>query len=74
MYCNQKQNKIMTVKVNTPVSTVIYVILVILKLANVISWSWWVVNIPLYVIGIVGMYAYFYYVNPNNTKSLTIHI
>lgn len=33
----------------------IFIALVVLKLANIISWSWWVVTAPLWVPFILGL-------------------
>ena len=35
---------------------VIQIVLIILKLTNLISWSWWVVLIPLWIIIILLIY------------------
>lgn len=35
---------------------VIQIVLIILKLANLIAWSWWIVLIPLWIIIILLIY------------------
>ena len=47
-------------------STVLFLIFLVLKLCNVITWSWWWVTAPLwigailYVLILVGMFIYYY--------------
>lgn len=37
-----------TLTINFPFFTILFLIFLVLKLTNVISWSWWIVFLPLY--------------------------
>lgn len=39
---------------------VLLIVFVILKLCNVINWSWWIVLIPLWIGIIIGIMRYLY--------------
>ena len=72
----------MKVQVNTPITSFIYIIFIILKLTNIINWSWWYVNIPLFIIILVYIGAFIYYKCKYNkylemlgmTEEITINI
>ena len=50
----------MKVEVKANISIVVWIIFIILKLTKIITWSWWIVNIPLFVIIFVSICAYLY--------------
>tara|TARA_R110000737_G_C14624761_1_gene494612 strand:- start:38914 stop:39126 length:213 start_codon:yes stop_codon:yes gene_type:complete len=37
------------VNVSFPWALILFVVLLILKLANVVDWSWWIITLPLWV-------------------------
>ena len=56
--------------------TVLFLIFLVLKLCNVIDWSWWWVTSPLwisfilYVLIIVGVFIYYYLDEPSTERYL----
>lgn len=50
-----------TVRITGPTPTVVFIVFLILKLTNVIDWSWWWVTSPLWIsfgLGLVALLIY----------------
>lgn len=51
----------MKVEVNFKVTFTIYITFVILKLTKQLLWSWWLINIPIFIIIFVFISLYIYF-------------
>ena len=72
----------MKIEINYNFTGICWIIFIILKLCNIITWNWWCVNIPLFIMIMVTICTFIYAKYKHNpyckyfgiTEKLTVNI